>query len=370
MPYRARWLFITAIVMMLSVISLPRPTNTSHATDGRLARDVYEFPRDHLLHFDDPQMNDDYVEWLYYTGVIQGNGQFWGYQITLFVRNFADRTIFLYDAAISDLQRQQYIHARYIFQTDEAVVDNRIFHNEHLLIDYAEDTWHIVFNGPATDMHSGAMVDLGLDVTLVNVPDDAYDYVVHQPGGISSMGACAEDVATMQGYTYYYTHPALETSGSLSLDGSQHTVNGTTWMDHQWGNFLRCHLAWNWFSLRLDDGSFWMIFQLLDESGQPLPQLLGVTVIYPDGRVEYLDAGITLTPTRYWTHPVSDVDFALEWTVQTPVDTFTIVPYFDNQTPPYTEGVPYYWEGVMGVFNEGRVVGRAYLEVVPAVSTP
>ena len=39
----------------------------------------------------------------------------------------------------------------------------------------------------------------------------------------------------------------------------------SAWMDHQWGDFITLTgTGWDWFSLRLDDGSAYMVYVIRD----------------------------------------------------------------------------------------------------------
>lgn len=57
-----RWCLI-----ILSVLFCTTPTLAQEPNQG-LARNVLDFPRDHHFHSDDPA---HYVEWVYFTGVVQ-----------------------------------------------------------------------------------------------------------------------------------------------------------------------------------------------------------------------------------------------------------------------------------------------------------
>jgi predicted secreted hydrolase len=217
-------------------------------------------------------------------------------------------------------------------------------------------------------MSTGEIVPLAMSLALT---PDRYDYFLHGPEGSAEMGDCNGDPTTFDGYTYYYSHPALTTTGSISIGDTAFDITGDTWFDHQWGNFKQCTLAWNWFSLRLDDGRYIMLFQFLDDDGSPLPDLLGASLLDADGRVSFWVGAddVRLTPTRFWTHPEQGAIFALEWIIETPVGTFAVEPVFDNQTPSFLPGIPYYWEGVIRVretSHSGQQIGVGYLEVVPS----
>jgi predicted secreted hydrolase len=362
---------IRSLILTLITLTVIFTVSATVAQDGPLsspADGVFEFPRDHLLHHDDPLMNGNYVEWLYFTGMVHDEtGREWGYQVTLFTQVILERQAFVYDVALSDLLNSQFLHYRGTAAGDPSPASNLIYADAYFQLELAADGWHITFDGDAPDMATGETVPLSLSL---NLSPEHYDYFLHGPDGAAEMGDCNGDPTTFDGYTYYYSHPALTTSGTMRVGDNEFVLEGDTWFDHQWGNFKHCTLAWNWFSLRLDDGRYIMLFQFLDARGMPLPDLLGASFLDVDGTLSFWLGPdvVSLTPTRFWTHPERGAVFALEWIIDTPIGTFAVEPYFDNQTPSYLAGMPYYWEGAMRVretSHEGQQIGTGYLEVVP-----
>ena len=73
------------------------------------------------------------------------------------------------------------------------------------------------------------------------------------------------DAAYLNSGSYYYSVPDLRTEGTLVFDGNPYDVSGMTWYDHQWGNFPLTNIAWQWFSLRLNEKNLYiMIFHFTD----------------------------------------------------------------------------------------------------------
>ena len=70
--------------------------------------------------------------------------------------------------------------------------------------------------------------------------------------------------------SYYYSFTNLATAGMLTVNTTEYTIaSGRTWMDHQWGNYTVLGMKWDWFSLRLDDGSSLMLFQFRESLINP-----------------------------------------------------------------------------------------------------
>lgn len=368
-----RWCLIGLCVLLCTTPTLAQEPNQG------LAKNVFSFPHDHRFHAGDPTINENYIEWVYFTGIVQdGGGVQWGFQFTIFSRLIPNTTLtaYLYDMALSDLRTHQFLHSRKLVSNPNALSFSDAgwqFQDEHLSIAYQNDTdtWKLNFEGDANDVATRIAVPLSLHLRATN---DQYDYYVHNNDGLHPMGHdCVGDKTALDGYTYYYSHPALSTIGSIAVDNISAQVSGATWFDHQWGNFSACPLAWNWFSLRFDDGRYIMLFQLLDPTGTPLPALLGATYVDSTGHVTFwpTEGAVALTPIRTWANPRTDIEFTLGWLLETPIGNFNVEAVFDNQTPDPMEGVPYYWEGVITIREEdeaGISLGTGYLEVVPAIA--
>ena len=70
------------------------------------------------------------------------------------------------------------------------------------------------------------------------------------------------------GWTYYYSEPNLVTSGELILDGKKMEVLGSSWMDHQWGEFTVTGYpsGWQWFAISLPNNQYLMLSESRDNN--------------------------------------------------------------------------------------------------------
>jgi predicted secreted hydrolase len=64
--------------------------------------------------------------------------------------------------------------------------------------------------------------------------------------------------------SYYYSQPFIDVTGQITRHGIIEEVTGKAWLDREWSSrFLtKAQQGWDWFSLRLDDGSTLMVFRL------------------------------------------------------------------------------------------------------------
>lgn len=364
---RYRW-FMLLVVLAASL-------STAQAQEP-----ILNFPRDHRMHHDDPAMNGRYMEWLYFTGILTetATGSTWGYQVTLWqalIPRFSpDLPLFAYDVVLTEVQSRRHIVYRVTpvllaperFGEIRQEGDTWIYEDPGSLVirhQEAADVWSLEFTGDPTGANAG-QPPVQISATLVN---DRGGYFAHTPDGLVTLGECPADRSTLNGYSYYYSHPALTTAATFTVDGQPLTLSGETWFDHQWGNFNRCLMSWNWFSLRLDDGRYLMVSQSTTLAGDPVPGHLIVSVmdLARGTHQSWIgeEAG-TLTPARVWTDPATRQDFPLAWEIVTPEGAFGIEPAFDEQMMPPLP-LPY-WEGIIVVREgdlSGRVIGEGYLEI-------
>ncbi len=118
----------------------------------------------------------------------------------------------------------------------------------------------------------------------------------------------------------YLSWTRLEVSGTLVLDGRELAVAGEGWFDHEWGSSQLGEgvAGWDWFSLRLDDGSELMVYRLRHEDGTPDAYSSG-TVIRADGSTRRLAADeVVLEPTGWWTSPATGGRYPSGWRIAVP----------------------------------------------------
>jgi predicted secreted hydrolase len=356
-------------------------SNLSCGSDSVRAEDVFMFPDDHVLH--QPQEIVEnielFLEWLYWTGILRDidTGDLYGVQYTLFHQNLQPGMIgYVNHAAISDVRNSQHPRYRYITLPDQADITDGIdtdmgaywrYQDNQTALTYWKDmdAWNIVTLGNASS-DGGHGQNISLNLTLVN---DNADYYLHRPCGIGDQGACQDlDSEIMAGKSYYYSHPSMTTTGTLTIDGRKIDVQGESWFDHQWGGFGKCYPAWDWFSLRLDDGSFVMLYNLKDPQLNDLLLQRGLTYIDSGGNVTWWygeDAG-NLTATRWWKSDLFGFRYPLDWVIDTPAGKYALQPYFDEQIMNAAEGEIKYWEGIMRVRDgdlSGEQIGMCYMEL-------
>jgi predicted secreted hydrolase len=204
---------------------------------------------------------------------------------------------------------------------------------------------------------AGAPGGLGLDLRLGATKTAA----LHDDDGWIDFGPA--------GGSYYYSRTAMTASGTLTLDGSHLSVEGSAWFDHQWGDFISVGGGgWDWFALNLDDGTD-ITLSLVREADGTYPLIYG-TIVDPDGSVRHLGRdAFAIEVTDRWVSPATGADYPAAWTVEIPGDDLTIslrptvaAQELDTRA---TTGVVY-WEGsqeVRATRTGTPLGGRAYVEL-------
>jgi predicted secreted hydrolase len=325
----------------------------------------YRFPHDHGTH-------DDFrTEWWYYTGhLTAANGRRFGYQVTFFRRGiepekvggnpsrWAIRQLYLAHVALSDLDRKRF---RYAEKTSRAGLGRAGAEAGRLRVWI--DRWSAEASASPHEHHrllaATDEFELDLSVTPEKQP------VVHGERGVSRKGN-----APVQS-SHYYSFSRLATAGTLTLNGERLSVQGTSWMDHEFGSGdLGDDLAgWDWFSVQLENKTELMLYRLRRADGTVAPVSSG-TAILPDGRVQHLTAtDIHVEVLDHWTSKTSGGQYPSRWRLAVPslnlsLDIRTLLPDQELTTSRSTQVT--YWEGaveVSGHLHGMPVAGQGYAEL-------
>ncbi|MGH2364402.1 MAG: lipocalin-like domain-containing protein [Chloroflexota bacterium] len=300
-----------------------------------------ELPRDDAPHH-------NLTEWWYYTGHLRSAaGASYGFELVTFQGNRAGTpTAYAAHFAVTDNTRGTFQFAQRTSTAAEPLPAQGFAFNF--------DGWQMSgFNG-----HERLRANLGsygIDLALTS----SKPAVLHGQNGIISFGP--------PGKSYYYSRTRLATSGTVEDHGHSVAVTGSSWMDHQWGNFISTPGGWDWFAIQLNDNSELMLFLLRDAAGRSSGSY--GTVVDASGAAHVLPAGgYAVRALGSWTSPQSGVTYPSGWSLTAGGTTLTIEPTVRDQElrTAATTGITY-WEGdstVRGTRNGQAVAGQAYVELV------
>jgi len=169
----------------------------------------------------------------------------------------------------------------------------------------------------------------------------------------------------------YQCCPRLSATG---MAGDE-PVEGTFWLDRQWGRYEGLLLTpvpggfrllgWHWFGLNLDNGTDLIVYQQRDAARAR--NGTAAAVAFKDGYPRLRHA-VHAEPSRYWTSPRSGARYPVGWTLTLPEEGLSgeVQPLLDDQEIP-VYGTTAIWEGAArfdGTTPQGHVTGKGRLELV------
>jgi predicted secreted hydrolase len=320
---------------------------------------AFNFPRDHGPH------TEFQTEWWYYTGNLQTvSGEKFGYQLTIFRRALSDQI----EKRSAGLATEQIYFAHF------AIADAKGVHASHERFSrgagglagatanpykvWLED-WQVTSLDESASMvrvraqHIGNGFDLELHAIKPVIP--------HGDGGLSAKSSESGNAS------YYLSFPRMETEGSLTISGKQHSVSGLSWFDHEWGSSALSAQAvgWDWFGLQLEDGTDLMLFQIRNEDGS-YDRVSGGTLINVSGESTKLEqSDINILTTGEWTSGATGATYPSGWRIDVPLYDIDIAvtPLITNQEMNLSI---VYWEGavqISGTIAGKSVSGTGYVEL-------
>ena len=331
----------------------------------------WSFPRDHGAH---PAFQ---TEWWYYTGNLStAEGRRFGFQFTVF-RRAIDPTltdtdsewrtgqVYMAHFTVSDLQEERFFH-------DERYSRGGAGLAGALPIDGDDSAYHVWLE----DWQVRAIADDQYSITAASF-NFAVDLLLDQvkPPALQGDNGLSHKSSEAGNASYYYSLPRLETSGSIMIDGETFTVDGVTWMDHEFSTIALGSNAegWDWFGLIFDEGYELMLGKIRLTDGGREPAFGGLLVL-PDGETRYLPStAFEIEETATWISPHTSAVYPAGWTITINADAaglesdavLNITPLQADQE--LNSGDIAYWEGavqISGTFN-----GYGYAELTGYVDS-
>jgi predicted secreted hydrolase len=313
-----------------------------------------EFPRDLGSH---PAFRN---EWWYITGWVRdADGNDLGLQVTFF-RNrprvaeasrsqFAARQLLFAHAAIADPRHGRLRHeqraARAVLGLADAAENGT---------DVRMGDWSLRF-AEGSYLARIAAEEFQLDLRFTPVQP----VLLQGDQGYSRKGRDANQAS------YYYSQPQLVVAGSVVSDGRTADVKGTAWLDHEWSSQAMAADAngWDWIGVNLHDGGSLMAFRMRDRAGNAVWGGGGLRTA--DGVLTRFEpAEVSFTAARRWRSPRTGVEYPVAMRMRAGGIDYALDPLMDDQElDSRTSTGTIYWEGAVRLLQNGREVGRGYLEL-------
>ena len=308
------------------------------------------------------------TEWWYYTGNLDtADGRHFGYQLTFFRRalrppeeggerlsDWAASQVYMGHLALTDVAgREHYAFERFsrgaVGLAGAASPPYRV---------WLED-WEVGQTGDDSFGLRAEADGVALELTLVDVKGP----VLQGEEGYSRKGVDPGNASA------YYSQTRLETSGEVRVGGETFQVSGWSWKDHEYSTsaLSEGQVGWDWFSIQLDDGSEFMLYQLRHGDGSPDPYAHGVFV-KADGSAAALrlaDGDYEIEVLGTWRSPDTGAVYPSHWRVTIPGE--EVVVEIEPWLAAQELNVSYaYWEGAVRVEGQcggAPVTGDGYVEL-------
>ncbi len=175
------------------------------------------------------------------------------------------------------------------------------------------------------------------------------------------------------GGSYYYSRTRMPTQGEITIDGVVLSVVGSSWFDHQWGDFIAIGGGgWDWFALNMTDSAgrpIDLMLSFVRAADGSYPLIYG-TWVAADGSVERISADdIRLTAMGSWLSPATGANWPSGWRLEIPSKGLNVAispEVLDQELDTRATTGVIYWEGanrVSGTLNGQKVSGAAYVEL-------
>ncbi len=364
---RLRLAMTVSLIMLLAVListSTPFGQDFKRALPGR----SFSFPQDHFSH---PEFK---TEWWYYSGHLYSQEKkSFGYQLTFFRTGLNRETkqrskwsiqdLYFAHLAITDESKKKFGYLEKISRGSLGEAGASAYKaNEKTFRIWIEE-WSVEGTGQAIQNHSLKAGNRTFGIELTLIPEK--NPVVHGQNGISQK-------AEGEGYaSHYYSISRLKTEGKIFLQNKEILVQGTSWMDHEFGSSqLREYQAgWDWFSIQLANGIELMFYQIRWRDGKVDPYSSG-TIILPDGTYQHLTKKeFQIEVLDHWKSPKNSAVYPSKWNIKVPGHQIelTLFPTVKNQELITKESTRVtYWEGsvkVEGKYQGSSINGMGYGEL-------
>jgi len=342
------------------VANAEEPPEFSQALSGY----TYQFPRDFFSH-------DDFrIEWWYYTGNLEevGTSRPFGYQLTFFrvalntpgsdpnSSKWKVGHIYFAHMTLTDIEGEEF---HYFERINRKGIGNAGADSGRLMV-WNED-WSLKSED---EKHLLEAVESGTGLKLRLVP--MKQLVFHGENGISKKGSEVGNAS------HYFSYTRMKTSGTLFIGGKTYKVLGTSWMDHEYSsNQLNDELSgWDWFSLKLNNQTELMLYQLRLKTGG-VDSFSSGTLVSADGVARHLKQNeFIIKPLTQWKSKRSGITYPLGWELELPslgIKLNLSPDLYDQELYNLRSISASYWEGsvsVEGTISDDLVKGKGYVELV------
>jgi predicted secreted hydrolase len=317
----------------------------------------FDFPRDHGPH---PEYRS---EWWYLTATMQNSaGDEFGMQFTLFRRAlraspFGDSAwqsgqLYMAHVAITDVAGQRHLYDQRLARGHPASAGVELTPQYRA---YLED-W--VLEGFVGD---GEMGPVELDLKVKSGVGFSLEIHLAQTQPILLQGDRGLSAKGPGQASYYYSIPSMAVRGHVEIAGERHHLAGKGWLDREWSTSVLGSdlVGWDWFAIHLDDNSELTLFQLRRKDCRPDVYNKALALDEYAVRRDFAAGELSFQPQKYW-RDAEGTGWPIAWMVTMGADRYQIEAMVPDQI--MDTGIRY-WEGIVAVSQDGRRIGRGYMEM-------
>ena len=278
---------------------------------------AFSFPRDHGAH---PSYE---TEWWYYTGQLYQKGAepfrdppAYGFQLTFFRRASSIGSGLTQDymshAAITDIKGGRTLFSA---RTGGGALGLANVSTSNLMAwsgDWSADLigeQHLLRYALPIGGENGPRADT-LFVRLLATPSSGI--WLQGEDGFSRKGKCPSCASI------YYSLPAMKIEGALNRENKLEPISGIGWMDHEFmsNSMEKDQQGWDWAGLMFRDGRRLTVFQMRSTSGGV--DFRGGSIRVGERSISLKNEDFSMTPTKMWRSPSSQIEYPISWRVQVP----------------------------------------------------
>lgn len=354
---------LTRRALLLAPFALALPHSTRASAFAPVARGrALVFPRDHGAH-------PDYrIEWWYATGWLDAALGPLGFQITFFRTalaldpanrsRFAPRQVLFAHAALADPRRGRLLHIEHVLRAGFGDA----FAAEHDT-DVRIGAWR--FRREPEGRYRCSIDNPELQMDLVLAPTQPL--LLQGDAGWSQKGPDPAQAS------HYYSQPQLTVEARIALARETIDCRGRAWLDHEWSSTLLDPRAegWDWIGINLDDGGALMAFRIRAGKGGADLWRTARWRTSADAVSDFAAEAVQFRPLRRWQSPRTRASYPVAMELTLGARRLVLEPLLDDQEldSGASTGVVY-WEGAVTLLEQGRRIGRGYLELTGYARRP
>jgi len=324
-----------------------------------LIKRIFIFPKDFGKH------EEFQTEWWYYTGnLLDSEGRHFGYQLTFFRRGINSNTdiiresgwatnqIYFAHFTITDTENERHYQKEIMAR---GALDLAGAKSEELFEVWLYD-WRVVQRSEDEFQLAAITEDFSINLTL----KDEKGPILQGDMGLSKKGDQPGNAS------YYFSQTRLSSNGTIKLGKDIFSVQGFSWMDHEFGSSAlgENQIGWDWFSLQFDNDEELMLFQIRQEDNSISENSSGIFV-REDSTTRLLGIeDFSLSVLDQW-QTYDGYIYPIKWSIYIESEDLelTLEPVIKQQE---NEFFFRYWEGavkVTGTKNGQKISGYGYVEL-------